>query len=65
MASYTQIEVHRENGLPLIMTFTNQKEARSFETWLIMQRRKFVVHDHLRLMRTEAEAIAELEIWER
>ena len=49
---------------PLILTFTNMKKADEFDTWLLINRRKYEKNGPYKLFTTPGQAI-ELVFWER
>lgn len=51
--------------MPLILTFTNMKQADEFDTWLLINRRKYEKNGPYKLFTTPAQAIEELGFWER
>lgn len=67
MAKFVQFKVWKtnESDMPLILTFTNMKRADEFDTWLLINRRKYEKNGPYKLFTTEAQAIEELGFWER
>ncbi len=68
MAKFVQFKVWKvgkESNLPLILTFTNMKQANEFDTWCLINRRKYEKHGPYTLFTNQAQAIEELGFWER
>jgi hypothetical protein len=68
MAKFMQFKVWKsgkEGELPLILTFTNMKRADEFDTWCLINRRKYERNGPYKLFTSPEQAIDELKVWER